>query len=90
MYLYNQLNVQVPKDLATISKANGIFLIYISTDYVFDGTQPPYDAIDGKPNPLNFYGKTKLAGEKAIEGAYPEATILRVPILYDLRLRNMQ
>ncbi|GAB5591353.1 hypothetical protein Unana1_06253 [Umbelopsis nana] len=76
------LNVQVPKDLATISKANGIFLIYISTDYVFDGTQPPYDAIDGKPNPLNFYGKTKLAGEKAIEGAYPEATILRVPILY--------
>jgi len=76
------LNVQVPKDIAKISKANGIFLIYISTDYVFDGTQPPYHAIGGKPNPLNFYGRTKLAGEKAIEEVYPEATILRVPILY--------
>ena len=52
---------------------------------MFDGTQPPYDAIEGKPNPLNFYGKTKLAGEKAIEEVYPEATILRVPILYVLR-----
>jgi S-adenosylmethionine synthetase len=79
---YLQLNVQVPKDIAKISKANGIFLIYISTDYVFDGTQPPYHAIGGKPNPLNFYGRTKLAGEKAIEEVYPEATILRVPILY--------
>ncbi|KAH8556248.1 hypothetical protein BGW37DRAFT_536232 [Umbelopsis sp. PMI_123] len=76
------LNVQVPKDLATISKANGIFLIYISTDYVFDGKQPPYDALTGKPNPLNLYGKTKLAGEKAIQEVYPEAVILRVPILY--------
>ncbi|KAI9286881.1 RmlD-like substrate binding domain-containing protein [Umbelopsis sp. AD052] len=76
------LNVQVPKDIAKISKANGIFLIYISTDYVFDGTQPPYHAIGGEPNPLNFYGKTKLAGEKAIQEVYPEATILRVPILY--------
>jgi S-adenosylmethionine synthetase len=79
---YLQLNVQVPKDLATISKANGIFLIYISTDYVFDGKQPPYDALTGKPNPLNLYGKTKLAGEKAIQEVYPEAVILRVPILY--------
>jgi S-adenosylmethionine synthetase len=52
---------------------------------VFDGTQPPYDAIEGKPNPLNFYGKTKLAGEKAIQEVYPEATILRVPILYVFR-----
>jgi S-adenosylmethionine synthetase len=49
---------------------------------VFDGTQPPYHAIGGQPNPLNFYGKTKLAGEKAIQEVYPEATILRVPILY--------
>lgn len=39
-------------------------MIYISTDYVFDGTKPPYVESD-EPNPLNTYGKTKLEGEKA-------------------------
>lgn len=38
-------------------------LLYISTDYVFDGKSPPY-AVDAVPNPLNLYGKTKLEGEK--------------------------
>lgn len=38
-------------------------LLYISTDYVFDGKSPPY-AVDTVPNPLNLYGKTKLEGEK--------------------------
>lgn len=37
-------------------KEKGIFLIYISTDYVFDGTKPPYLPGDA-PNPLNFYGE---------------------------------
>jgi S-adenosylmethionine synthetase len=40
----------------------GILFIYISTDYVFDGTKPPYK-IDDKPNPLNKYGISKLEGE---------------------------
>lgn len=40
-------------------------MIYISTDYVFDGRNPPYKENDA-PNPLNLYGKTKLEGEKAV------------------------
>lgn len=56
-------------------------LIYISTDYVFDGTVPPYE-VDDKPNPLQFYGETKLAGEEAIQAVNKDAVILRVPILY--------
>lgn len=76
-----QLNVETPRNLGKICKDNGIMLIYISTDYVFDGTAPPYEVGD-KPNPLNFYGQTKLDGEEAIKGVYPEAVILRVPILY--------
>ena len=56
-------------------------LIYISTDYVFDGENPPYNVND-KPNPLNFYGKSKLGGEEAVRQADPQAVVLRVPVLY--------
>ncbi len=41
----------------------GILFIYISTDYVFDGSKPPYK-IEDQPNPLNNYGITKYEGEK--------------------------
>ncbi|KAG1461042.1 hypothetical protein G6F46_002779 [Rhizopus delemar] len=76
-----RLNVETPRNLATICKSKGVMLIYISTDYVFDGTSPPYE-VDDKPNPLQFYGQTKLDGEKVIREVYPDAVILRVPILY--------
>lgn len=67
---------------ATLAKeAAGIFLIYISTDYVFDGRNPPYGEND-TPNPLNMYGKSKLRGEGEILRHCPGAAVLRVPILY--------
>lgn len=50
-------------------------LIYISTDYVFDGAKPIYSEHD-EPNPLNVYGKTKLWGEKEV---------IRVPTSYVIR-----
>jgi dTDP-4-dehydrorhamnose reductase len=40
-------------------------MLYISTDYVFDGSNPPNDVSD-ETNPLNFYGKSKLDGEKVV------------------------
>lgn len=40
-------------------------MIYISTDYVFDGKSPPY-GVDAPTNPINKYGISKLAGEKAV------------------------
>ncbi|KAJ2041182.1 hypothetical protein GGI08_007972 [Coemansia sp. S2] len=76
-----QLNAVVPGLLAQIAQDHGTFFVYISTDYVFDGTSPPYEVGD-EPNPLNFYGRTKLAGERAVQKANPEAAILRVPVLY--------
>ncbi|ORX72425.1 NAD(P)-binding protein [Linderina pennispora] len=76
-----RLNAEVPGHLAALAKQHGAFFVYISTDYVFDGTSPPYQ-VDDKPNPLNFYGRTKLAGERAVQEANPQAAILRVPILY--------
>ena len=61
----SQLNVDASGNLAKEAAAIGAFLIYISSDYVFDGTNPPYREED-IPNPLNLYGKTKLEGEKAV------------------------
>ncbi|XP_076836325.1 methionine adenosyltransferase 2 subunit beta isoform X2 [Brachyhypopomus gauderio] len=67
---------------ATLAKeAADIFLLYISTDYVFDGRNPPYGENDA-PGPLNMYGKSKLEGEREILRHCPGAAVLRVPILY--------
>ncbi|QRV90891.1 hypothetical protein RhiJN_18909 [Ceratobasidium sp. AG-Ba] len=80
-----ELNGVVPATLAQLSVERGFTLIYISTDYVFDGTSPPY-GVDAKPNPLNLYGETKLAGEVAILNGYDgkpgQRVALRVPVLY--------
>ncbi|KAI0066851.1 NAD-P-binding protein [Artomyces pyxidatus] len=77
-----KLNVDVSAHLAQLSKQLGFTLVYISTDYVFDGTSPPY--VPSAPtHPLNFYGITKRDGEVAVlgvEGA--RAVVLRVPVLY--------
>ncbi|KAJ7158184.1 hypothetical protein C8R43DRAFT_360366 [Mycena crocata] len=83
-----KLNVSVPEHLARLSKSLKFTLVYISTDYVFDGTSPPYPP-SARPNPLQLYGQTKLDGEVRIlgvEGA--TAVILRVPVLYGPAPKN--
>ncbi|KAJ3042851.1 Methionine adenosyltransferase 2 subunit beta [Rhizophlyctis rosea] len=76
-----KLNVQSSEHLARTALQSGSAFIYISTDYVFDGTNPPYN-VDDKPNPLQFYGRSKLEGEVAVQNVNSNAIILRVPILY--------
>ena len=51
------------QNLAKICSKQGIVFIYISTDYVFDGKNPPYKT-DAATNPLNKYGISKLNGER--------------------------
>lgn len=75
------LNVTASGHLASVAKSCGSKFIYISTDYIFDGSSPPYKTTD-VPNPLNKYGQTKLEGEKAVTAEDPTACILRIPILY--------
>ena len=63
-------------NLAEIAKDRRIKLIHISTDYVFDGTNhKPYVEMD-IPNPQSVYGKTKLAGEQAIQKINPSHSII--------------
>ncbi|XP_068133529.1 methionine adenosyltransferase 2 subunit beta isoform X5 [Hyperolius riggenbachi] len=75
------LNVECSANLAKEAAASGSFLIYISSDYVFDGSHPPYRE-DSAPNPLNLYGKTKLEGERVVLQNSEGAAVLRVPVLY--------
>ncbi|KAH9973873.1 NAD-P-binding protein [Lactifluus volemus] len=77
-----KLNVDVPTHLATLAKEFGFTLIFVSTDYVFDGTSPPY-VPSAQPNPVNHYGITKRDAELGVlgvEGA--RVVVLRIPILY--------
>ncbi|KAJ7033659.1 hypothetical protein C8F04DRAFT_1353080 [Mycena alexandri] len=83
-----KLNADVPDYLTRLSKSLKFTLVYISTDYVFDGTSPPYTP-SARTNPLQLYGQSKLDGELnilAIEGA--TAIILRVPVLYGPAPKN--
>eukprot|EP01100_Stratorugosa_tubuloviscum_P000915 TRINITY_DN1201_c1_g2_i2.p1 TRINITY_DN1201_c1_g2~~TRINITY_DN1201_c1_g2_i2.p1 ORF type:complete len:302 (-),score=137.30 TRINITY_DN1201_c1_g2_i2:282-1187(-) len=80
-----QLNVQLTELLAKTAAAScenkdHTWLLYISTDYIFDGQQSPYKP-NSTPNPLNYYGETKLEGERRL-WANHKGGVLRVPILY--------
>ncbi len=71
--------------LAEEAKRLGAALIHYSTDYVFDGTKgEPYTEED-EPNPINVYGKTKLAGEQAIDAIGGATLIFRTSWVYSLR-----
>ncbi|XP_077122089.1 methionine adenosyltransferase 2 subunit beta isoform X1 [Ranitomeya variabilis] len=80
-YSATMLNVGASENIAKVAAGTGAFLIYISTDYVFDGSSPPYRE-DSEPNPLNTYGKTKLEGERVVLQNNDGAAVLRVPVLY--------
>lgn len=77
-----KLNVALPDILANHCASNGKKLIHISTDYVFDGTkQTPYVEED-MPNPLNWYGKTKMLGEEAVKFSEGSWLIVRPEMPY--------
>ena len=75
------LNVEATARLAKWSAAHGAWLVFISTDYVFDGVTPPYQP-NAPTNPLNLYGRSKRNGELAVWAETSDACVLRVPILY--------
>lgn len=76
------VNATGVQNLAIICKEGGIPLCHISTDYVFDGEKNfPYTPLDNT-SPVNFYGHSKLAGEKFIEWINPYFYIIRTSWLY--------
>lgn len=78
----NLINNTAAGNLATAMKEVGGTLIHISTDYVFQGDRNTPCQEDWATNPLGVYGKTKLAGEKAIEATGCNHIIIRTAWLY--------
>lgn len=74
----NQLvNVVGTRNVAEAAEKSGAKLVYISTDYVFDGTNEGEYSEDAKTNPKNEYGRAKLEGEKVIQELSSKAYIIR-------------
>ena len=82
------VNATAPGILAEEAARLGAPLIHYSTDYVFDGTKGTPYVEDDAPNPVNVYGESKLAGERAVQEAGGAAVILRTSWVYGLRGRN--
>jgi len=77
-----EVNGTAPTRLAAATCRFGIPLVHISTDYVFDGRKgAPYVEADA-PGPLNAYGRSKLAGERAVAAGNPRHVILRTAWVY--------
>ncbi len=76
-----KINVDGVENLVDAAKANDRKLIHISTDYVFDGKSGPYSEND-RPEPLSYYGKSKLASENLVRTSGIPHLILRTMVLY--------
>jgi len=82
------VNAEAPRLLALEAKKLGATLVHYSTDYVFDGSKKaPYVEADS-PNPLNFYGRTKLRGDEAIRNSGAAHLIFRASWVYATHGRN--
>lgn len=72
------VNASATENIAEICKQINAKMLYISTDYVFDGTKDGFYEVDDKPNPINVYGKTKLLGEEAVQKILDKYFIVRI------------
>lgn len=83
-----RVNALGAQHVATACAEAGTVLVYMSTNYVFDGERDePYHEFD-RPNPLSVYGASKLAGEEVVRALCPRHAIVRTAMLYDAHSRN--
>lgn len=82
------INAEAPGTLADESARVGALIVHYSTDYVFDGAKGAPYVEDDAPSPLNVYGATKLAGERAVASSGARHLILRTSWVYGGRGAN--
>lgn len=76
-----KLNVLAVEHLVKLAEIHGFYLLHLSTDFVFDGEHGPYKE-DDAPNPLSFYGQSKLDAENILLSSAINYSILRTIIVY--------
>ena len=79
--LARRINVEGTANVADACSRVGAKLMLISTDYVFDGNKGNYEEAD-EPNPISFYGLTKLEAERIVTSTSPNSLIVRTSVLY--------
>jgi dTDP-4-dehydrorhamnose reductase len=75
------INVKGTENIAMLSWAIDAHMIHFSSDYIFDGKEGPYSE-DDVPNPISYYGRTKLAAENSLRSSGTRFTIFRTNVLY--------
>jgi dTDP-4-dehydrorhamnose reductase len=75
------INISGSVNVGLAAKSAGAHLVAVSTDFVFDGTRPPY-AEDATTNPISVYGRTKCEAERKLLEMSPEVAIARTAWLY--------
>ena len=84
-----KVNEQGPANIASACKKTGSKMLYISTDYVFDGSgDQPWDPDYKGFNPLSVYGAAKLAGEKAVESRIDNFFVVRISWAFAINGNN--
>lgn len=83
-----RINAEAPRVMAEEAARLGAWFIHYSTDYVFDGRKSGAYVEDDAPNPLNAYGRTKLAGERSIAAVGGRHVVFRTSWVYADRGRN--
>ena len=87
--IVNKVNVEGTKYLAEAAKAIDAKFVYISTDYVFDGTgEVPWQPDSSKLAPINTYGESKLAGEKQVTSILDKFFIVRISWVFGINGSN--
>jgi dTDP-4-dehydrorhamnose reductase len=81
--LAHQLNVDAVQTLIHVCEKHDIQLVHLSTDFIFDGEDGPY-LEDAAPNPLSYYGETKLLAEELLKNSTCKWVILRTIIVYGI------
>jgi len=83
MDMADLLNVRAVEFIVNACLKNKVFLVHLSTDFIFDGKEGPLNET-AKPNPLSFYGMTKLKAEQIILESKVKAAILRTVLVYGI------
>ncbi|MEQ9374484.1 MAG: SDR family oxidoreductase [Imperialibacter sp.] len=76
-------NVTAVENIVKACEASGAFLLHLSTDFIFDGEDGPYDE-EAKANPVSYYGDSKLAAEKAVMAGKIDWAMARTVLVYGI------